>query len=54
MSLKQTVREILAKPDTIAHAELIALRKVCKQRGLDMGKVNSIISNTARNFNKKG
>ena len=53
MSLKQTVIDILAKPDPEAHAELIALRKECKARELDMEKVNLIISNTARNFNKK-
>ena len=43
MSLKQAAREALKGNDVEVHAQLIALRKECRERGIDADKVTSII-----------
>lgn len=43
MSLKQAAREALKGNDIEVHAQLIALRRECRERGIDADKVTSII-----------
>lgn len=43
MSLKQAAREALKGNDVEVHAQLIALRRECRERGIDADKVTSII-----------
>ena len=43
MSLKQAAREALKGNDIEVHQKLIALRRECRERGIDEDKVTSII-----------
>ena len=43
MSLKQAAREALKGNDIEVHAQLIALRRECRERGIDTKKVNDLI-----------
>ena len=43
MSLKQAAREALKGNDIEVHAQLIALRRECRERGIDAKKVNDLI-----------
>lgn len=52
MSLKQAAREALTGNDVEVFDKLVALRKECRERGIDADKVNELIRKVIHEHNK--